>query len=402
MWRKWWTRPRLRSVGPEWRRAVDQATHDLAWSLQTLSPNAIELVSIWISHAGIADKVLVDTSSVGFRAQCPMRVEDFRAHQLSQCEKLKNLLWTMWVPKCAEVFRRMPPLFINNDSEAYWRSVATLQSNQLRTLVQDSLDIYVAFFESHPAVSQVDPDATRLLWHQPAAFRVELVIGEDRQVTFSPPLEVVEQHCIEVIRHMTRVVRGIPRVETAQVAPAGAAQVAHDQAIPAVQEDEECVREAERRIGAVLRANREAPWALAALFEEFMFLVNLDVRTHCDEFQKGGPGLDQYTDELERFQRAAAAIEVRSREAFPASSGSTHLRTLTPHAANALRQHSLVCRPRFCWSPSCSSEGDAAVRNRRVSMDPALMQGVALPLCCYRLVSSHDGPAGPSSRRRPA
>lgn len=102
----------------------------------------------------------MDVSSLGFRNQCPMRIEEFKAHQMGQCERIRNLLWTVWVPKCSEVFRRLPPLFINNDSEAYWRSIATLQSNQLRQLVEDSLSAFVGFLESHPAV----PEVTGGMW----------------------------------------------------------------------------------------------------------------------------------------------------------------------------------------------------------------------------------------------
>lgn len=57
LWRNWWRRPCFRQLPGSWRVAVDQATHDLAWSLQTLSPNAIELSTIWQSHSGVADKV---------------------------------------------------------------------------------------------------------------------------------------------------------------------------------------------------------------------------------------------------------------------------------------------------------------------------------------------------------
>jgi dynein heavy chain len=65
-----------------------------------------------------------------------------QAFQTEVCEKTKAALWTVWVPKSAEVFRRTPPLYINGDAEAYYMSIAILQSNQLRHLVQDSMDNY--------------------------------------------------------------------------------------------------------------------------------------------------------------------------------------------------------------------------------------------------------------------
>ena len=40
---------------------------------------------------------------------------------------IKSQLWTSWAPKSVEIFNRLPPIFINGDSDTYYRSVATLQ-----------------------------------------------------------------------------------------------------------------------------------------------------------------------------------------------------------------------------------------------------------------------------------
>lgn len=204
----------------------------------------------------------------------------------------------------------------------------------------------------------MDPDATRLFWHQPAAFRVELVVSPDQSVDFSPSFEQVEEMCVDVLHHFTLAVQGLPRVEAGQGGNAGVVQVggisgrggnagvmrichslgctpphglfinlhimiplpqvapSKDQEIPTVQLGEQCVTRAVDRVRAIVRANTQAPHALARLFDDFMFLVPLDVRAHCEEFNKSEPSLDQYTDELERFQKAAAAIQVRGRRQF--------------------------------------------------------------------------------------
>lgn len=76
---------------------------------------------------------------------------------MSPPQVAKSSLWTSWAPKSVEVFNRIPPVFINGDSDAYYRSVATLQSNQLRSLVARSLDAYTSFFRKHPPVQDIDP-----------------------------------------------------------------------------------------------------------------------------------------------------------------------------------------------------------------------------------------------------
>lgn len=45
----------------------------------------------------------------------------FRQHQQSTVEQVKGQLWSHWLPKCIEVFRRLPPVPINNDVKAYYR-----------------------------------------------------------------------------------------------------------------------------------------------------------------------------------------------------------------------------------------------------------------------------------------
>ncbi len=70
----------------------------------------------------------------------PPQASAFQSYQSEVVEVVKSQLWTSWAPKSVEIFNRIPPIFINGDSDAYYRSVATLQSNQLRSLVARSLD----------------------------------------------------------------------------------------------------------------------------------------------------------------------------------------------------------------------------------------------------------------------
>ena len=67
-------------------------------------------------------------------------------------------------------------MYINNDVASYYQSIATLQSNQLRALVQDSVDSYQALFERHIPVVEVDAQQDQTRWSNPAVFIVEMVI----------------------------------------------------------------------------------------------------------------------------------------------------------------------------------------------------------------------------------
>ena len=138
----------LRVLPPGWVQRVEKARDNIAWTLQTLSANALELSALWLGQ-GFHQKLLVDVASNTFKSRLPMEASDFEAHQQECHERVKSTLWTHWLPKSAEIFRLIPPVCINGDAEAYYRSIATLQGNQLRRLVQDSLDAFVKFFESY-------------------------------------------------------------------------------------------------------------------------------------------------------------------------------------------------------------------------------------------------------------
>ena len=311
LWATWWRRPAFRETPPSWKAAYATATHDLAYSLQTLSPNVLELSSIWQSHSGVAGKVLVDVGSPAFVAQLPVTLDEFKGLQAVQTERIRNLLWTMWVPKCGEVFRRLPPLYINNDAPAYWRSIATLQSNQLRSLVQDSINAYVAYFESHVAVDEIDPLGSNLLWSQHATFKVELVVTEGGALDFSPRLPAVMDAAVDVVRNVVEAIQGLPRVEAGGQSQGGQAG-GREHEIPSTRLDELSVRDAETRLVHVIEANMKAPETLATLFDDMLFLVALEVEAHCETFAKEknvSGGLETYTEEIERFQRVMEAIE---------------------------------------------------------------------------------------------
>lgn len=139
----------LRTLPADCCLRADMAREEIAWTLQSLSANALELASLWTLH-GFQDKLLVEVGGPKFAAKAPMDAADFELLQHECHDRVKSSLWTHWLPKSAEVFRLIPPVCINGDADAYYRSIATLQGRQLRQLVQDSVDAFVDLFERHP------------------------------------------------------------------------------------------------------------------------------------------------------------------------------------------------------------------------------------------------------------
>jgi len=289
-----------------WRNNVDAAREDIAWTLQTLSPNILELATLW---EGFKSKLLVDCISPEFLGQQPFQADAFRAFETDVCEHVKGMLWNTWVNKSVEVFRRSPPVCISGDSDAYYRAVAVMQSNELRTLVQDSLDQYVAFFKGHQPTEEqmaVDPQQDKHMWSVPPCFTVQLVPGKGGYL-FSPSFHEVEDVVKGVMESFVTAVSGIPRMGNSQTSMSR--RGAH---IPAVGLDEHCVEVARKAVLEVMEANREAPRLLANLYGSYTYLLSMDVPNYLQRFLEGNHSLDEYAEEIDKLRETAENIQATS------------------------------------------------------------------------------------------
>ena len=108
------------------------AREDIAWTLQTLSPQISALSHLWSTEFRAAR--LVDAGSEEFRASVPWEVDAFVAHQSATREASKSALWERWTAETAAVFRADPPVCVNADSDAYYdavrRRVGDFRSNR--------------------------------------------------------------------------------------------------------------------------------------------------------------------------------------------------------------------------------------------------------------------------------
>ena len=110
---------------------------------------------IALAHAGwyidAVYRLLLDVSSAEFKGAQPIEVDAFKTWQAECTERGKAGLWTSWLPKCVEVFRRLLPIFINGNSDAYYSSIATLQVLLVCRATSRFADIHVLHADTHYA-----------------------------------------------------------------------------------------------------------------------------------------------------------------------------------------------------------------------------------------------------------
>ena len=301
----------LRTLSDEWRDLVDEAREEIAWTLQTLSANALELTSLWI-QGGFSGRLLVEVSSNSFMVQLPLEVEDFKTIQTEQCERAKGMLWTTWVPKSAEVFRRLPPVCINGDAEAYYRSISTLQANQIRQLCRDSLAAYVAFFKEHPPVEEVDPQGDQLMWKAAPVLNLDLEINGDGKQALHPSFDEVQDAVQGIMDSFVQATHGIPRLGSNVASGFGTSNRAKATTIPSVSLDDEDVVLARKQVLDIMEGNSVAPRKLATLFDGFMYLVAMDKAKTVKGFcaKEPPPDLEAFKAEIDKYYEAARDIRL--------------------------------------------------------------------------------------------
>eukprot|EP00892_Ulva_mutabilis_P009855 jgi/Ulvmu1/7241/UM035_0028.1 len=306
----------LRVLPRAWVSHVEQARNNIAWSLQTLSANALELSALWHLQ-GFSETLLVDVASASFMSRLPMEAVDFEAHQHECHERVKSALWTHWLPKCAEIFRLIPPVCINADAAAYYRSIATLQGNQLRQLVNHTLQHYVEFFEQYQGVDQIDPQQDTLLWSKPAVFNLQIRLDESNHPVFSPTIEKISCMVLEVLDGAVRTTFDMPRIgsQIMVVASSSTSQgKSASNSIPTMDLEDDRLAEAQSRVAGVIEANKIAPQRVVELFETYLTILDQGQDAFVSEVMGRipEPSLDDFECILSDLDMTADAVRCKS------------------------------------------------------------------------------------------
>ena len=289
-----------RKLPEEWHLNVEEARERIAWTLQTLSRNALELSYIW--HSNFAQRYLVDVSSPEFNNHLPFTVQEFQEFQSRCCEHTRGLLWTSWVPKNADVFRRIIPICINGDAEAYYRSISILQSNQLHQLVIESINDYVNFFELYKPIDQIDPTGDTLLWSRSSLFKLSLDVKDGVTPVYEPSPSEVEDCVCKILEGFVQAVSGIPKIGSS----AGSRRNVH---IHVLSIDSDAVADALDRLLFILQRNATAPKMLLELFDDFLYILSMDLDQFLEEYGSEDHSIEEYAETVDKYMNAAEHVQ---------------------------------------------------------------------------------------------
>jgi dynein heavy chain, axonemal len=96
-------------------------------------------------------------------ASLPMYPEEFQEYIKKKCAEQRELLITKWVPECAQIildlrdyWKHLVPLRDDDPLDEpirFFSCIASLMSNQLRSMVVDSLEEFTLFFEQYKVLN---------------------------------------------------------------------------------------------------------------------------------------------------------------------------------------------------------------------------------------------------------
>ena len=289
-----------RELPYEWHENVDESRERIAWTLQTLSRNAIELSNIW--HIHFEHRLLVDVSSSDFLSKLPFTVHDFQEFEIRCCEHMRGLLYTSWLPKNGDVFRRIIPICINGDAEAYYRSISILQSNQLHGLVLGSMREYVNFLEKYEPVDEIDPTGDTLLWARAPLFKLKLHVKDECLPVYEPSFSEVEDCVCKIMEGFIQAVMGIPKVGMS----AGSRRNVH---INVLSIESDAVSNALDQVSTVLQRNATAPKKLLELFDDYLYILSMDLDKFLVEHDSEGHTIEEYGETIDKYLDASSTVQ---------------------------------------------------------------------------------------------
>jgi len=201
----------------EWKHNVMMARMLMSENLCICSQATLELMKLWQDYKSY---LFVDLPQP---REEPVGMREFLPQQEQQMNKVKGLLSSDWNKSAVDILREELENLDKDQTKTFFESVSTLMANQVRELVEQSVNAYVDFIQgfkadSYPLPSEIttreyDPDAA----FEDNFISLSLVIptgaGATGGIAFSERLEDVQAELEGIIDSIVKQSSNLPRPE---------------------------------------------------------------------------------------------------------------------------------------------------------------------------------------------
>ncbi|XP_069101059.1 dynein axonemal heavy chain 12-like isoform X1 [Argopecten irradians] len=269
-----------------WHESYIQSKESILENLHTLHPSMQTVLNMCQTTLG--NLILVDCSNM--RARGAIEFESMKNNIQLDLEKMEDKLMHSWFPTIINVFADkvtfVPPKAEKTDS--FYSSVTTLISNQLKCLLERTIQAFVDLFDPNDKA------------HLPQ-MKMELTF-DDQKMQFYPPKEDLEETVLFVVKQICKTMQQVPTVQSWL---AGGSTVNHTDVTIA----KHILDNANKKLAEAVKLNFEAPQAhLESFVQRYDYIVNGEALAEIHEYVKHEHTFAEYQVQIEKYRDVAREI----------------------------------------------------------------------------------------------
>uniref|UniRef100_A0A8C8MKR5 Dynein axonemal heavy chain 12 n=1 Tax=Oncorhynchus tshawytscha TaxID=74940 RepID=A0A8C8MKR5_ONCTS len=261
-----------------WHDSFVRSRKEIKEKLHILHP--VMRIILDIGYGAFSRLLLVDLTDC--RSTGPVACESLKHKLAVECERIEERIMNTWFPKVIHLLTSKDMLqgVRAEKLDSFYNCVSTLISNQLRSLVERSVEYFVSLF---------DP----LNVYQLPLFRMDLTF-DDEKMEFYPSFQDLEESVLEILNLITNTMQ---KVQTVQSWLAEANSSVIDARLA-----DHVLLWAQTTIRSAVRKNLEEPYKhFQNYVDNYDWLVNGTAQGIVDRFVEEEHSFDDYTEVREKF-----------------------------------------------------------------------------------------------------
>ncbi|KAK9514800.1 hypothetical protein VZT92_025488 [Zoarces viviparus] len=236
-----------------------------------------------ISNRTFSPLVLVDLSGFGSSVSEPVDCKSLQNKMAVECKRTEDHIMNTWFPEVIHVFtsKETPKRVKEQKLASFFDCVSTLISNQLKSLLQTSVEEFVNLF---------DPSNGHCL----PLFRMALTFHDER-MEIHPTLQDLEDSVLEILNGITNTLQKVQTIQSwlEQGVPSFVDAKMADHIVAWARDTVKT---------AVCKNLEEAGKHFQSYVDNYDCLVNGTAQARLEKFMEGEHSFDEYTKQVEEFR----------------------------------------------------------------------------------------------------
>ncbi|CEM30102.1 unnamed protein product [Vitrella brassicaformis CCMP3155] len=303
----------------EWRSDIEDNRQALIGRLTVCCQTTLRLLDLWSTH--YSHHLLLD---LPVKSSELMEIDVFSLRQQKHRELLYKRFEQQWFEEVMAIIRDEDEYLDTPKEPVFFESVATLLANQIRSLVEKSIQHYVAFFQRFDKKDPLTPTQVKTLSSQDEredAFLLVKLVTKGEEIRFKHVLEHIQERLLKVFTDFVSCLKEIPRPDRPDATPGGgggqkaagssgrrdggAPQRSH---LREVSMDEQHVYQAYQKIDEIISTNLHNIEKALHLYDDYSHLLSEDKRMRAFT-EDVGHTIEDYMKEIGRLRNTADAID---------------------------------------------------------------------------------------------